>query len=276
MTTSDDLVLHECRDGVLTLTLNLARKLNPLSIELQRVLLEKLHLAEADDSVKVLVLTGAGKAFSVGADLDGMLSEMEASGKPRGDCLAEWMEALTNPLIEKLQSLRVPTIAAVNGWSAGAGVGLAMACDIVVATRSTSFFLPFVPKLGLVPDAGSSWFLPRRVGAARAIAMTLLGERISAEQAAAWGMVWACVDDQELSGEVLRLTQRLARLPEHGALEVRRIYAMSAMSDLPAQLRYERERQSKLIERPEFLEGVRAFLEKREPRFREVDHDKSL
>ena len=158
-------------------------------------------------------------------------------------------------------------LAAVNGPCAGAGVGLALAADIVLTARSAYFFLSFMPRLGIVPDLGSTWFLERFVGRPRAVAMSLLGDRISGELAAQWGLVWACVDDAQLESQALAMAQRLASLPAHAAQEIRQVFDHAAQQDLPAQLRLEAERQRELIDRPEFHEGVQAFLQKREPRF---------
>jgi 2-(1,2-epoxy-1,2-dihydrophenyl)acetyl-CoA isomerase len=177
------------------------------------------------------------------------------------------MVALSNRLIEDLRSLPFPVVAVVNGPCAGAGVGLALAADIVLAARSSYFFLSFMPRLGIVPDLGSTWFLERFVGRPRAVAMSLLGERISGEQAAQWGLVWACVDDAQLQAQALATAQRLAALPAHAATEIRQVFDHAARQDLSAQLRHEAERQRELIDRPEFREGVKAFLEKREPKF---------
>jgi len=158
-------------------------------------------------------------------------------------------------------------VAAVNGPCAGAGVGLALAADIVLAAHSAYFFLSFMPRLGIVPDLGSTWFLERFVGRPRAVAMSLLGERIGAEQAAQWGLVWASVPDDQLQGQALAMAQRLAALPSHAAPAIRQVFDSAARQDLGTQLRHEADRQCELIDRPEFHEGVRAFLEKREPDF---------
>ena len=260
-----DPVLLE-RDGpVAILRLNLPERLNPLALALQERLRALLAELAADRSVRALVLTGVGKAFCVGADLSGM--RPPSDGRSLGEWTRDTMEALSNRLVEDLRGLPFPVVAAVNGPCAGAGVGLALAADIVLAARSAYFFLSFMPRLGIVPDLGSTWFLERFVGRPRAVAMSLLGERISGEQAAQWGLVWACVDDAQLQTQALAMAQRLASLPVHAAQEIRQVFDSAAQQDLPAQLRLEAERQRELIDRPEFLEGVQAFLQKREPRF---------
>ena len=262
---TQDTVLVE-RDGpVAIVRLNLPERLNPLALPLQERLRAVMAELAADRSVRALVLTGAGKAFCVGADLSGM--QPSTDGRSLGEWTHDTMVALSNRLVEDLRGLPFPVVAAVNGPCAGAGVGLALAADIVLAARSSYFFLSFMPRLGIVPDLGSTWFLERFVGRPRAVAMSLLGERIGGEQAAQWGLVWACVDDEQLQAQALATAHRLATLPAHAAAEIRHVYDQAAQQDLGAQLRLEAGRQRELIDRPEFREGVRAFLEKREPKF---------
>jgi 2-(1,2-epoxy-1,2-dihydrophenyl)acetyl-CoA isomerase len=215
--------------------------------------------------VRAVLLTGAGKAFCVGADLSAMRPPED--GKTLGDQTADWMQAMSNPLILALRELPVPVVCAVNGPAAGAGVGLALACDIVVAARSAYFYLPFLPKLGIVPDLGCTWFIPRRVGPARAMGMALLDEKLDADTAARWGLIWAAIDDGPLLLEALKIAQRLARLPVHAVHEARRAIERSERHTLSEQLHYESERQRELIEQPSFAEGVMAFLQKRAPVF---------
>ncbi|MGO4394664.1 enoyl-CoA hydratase-related protein [Variovorax sp. M-6] len=258
-------VLYELNDGIATLTLNLPSKLNPIALDLQQELRECLARVRADSQVRAVVLTGAGKAFCVGADLSAM-REPEA-GKTLGDQTADWMQSMSNPLIEELRALPVPVVCAVNGPAAGAGVGLALACDIVLAARSAYFYLPFLPKLGIVPDLGCTWFIPRRIGPARALGMALLDEKLGAETAAQWGLIWAAIDDDLLLLDAMKIAQRLARLPAHAVLEARRAIELSERHTLPEQLHYESERQRELIEQPSFAEGVTAFLQKRPPVF---------
>lgn len=257
-------LLHERDGGVAIVRLDLPERLNPLTVPLQQALRTCLARLRADPGVRALVLTGAGRAFCVGADLASM--DAGAPGS-LGQRTADAMEALSNPLIEDLRDLPFPVLCAVNGAAAGAGVGLALAADVVLAARSAYFYLPFMPRLGIVPDLGTTWFLERLVGRTRAIGMALLGERLPAEQAAQWGLVWACVDDAELGAQALAMAHRLARLPAHAAREIRAASESAAQQPLSAQLRYEAQRQRELLDRPEFAEGVRAFLEKREPDF---------
>jgi 2-(1,2-epoxy-1,2-dihydrophenyl)acetyl-CoA isomerase len=173
-----------------------------------------------------------------------------------------------NPLIAALRALPVPVVSAVQGAAAGGGVGLALAADIVVAARSAYFYLPFVPALGLVPDMGSSWFLPRAIGHARALGLTLLGDKLPAQQAADWGLIWSCVDDDKLHDEVRAIAARLAALPANAIGETRALFEASRENGLDRQLALERERQQVLIDGEAFAEGVRAFGERRKPVFR--------
>lgn len=255
-------------DGpVATLTLDNPAKLNPLGIPLQEALLDALARVAADPAIRVLVITGAGRAFCVGADLAGM-RHADTGGRTMGDATADLMESLSNRLILALRDLPVPLIAAVNGPAAGAGVGLALSADIVVAARSAYFYLPFMPRLGIVPDLGTTWYVPRLVGRARATALTLTGDRLPAEQAAQWGLIYACVEDDRLPEEVQRIAGKLSALPAHAIAETRRAYDAAEANTLPQQLQYEADRQRELLNRESFSEGVRAFLEKREPVFR--------
>ncbi len=258
-------VLWDLKDGVATLTLNLPAKLNPIALDLQHELREAFARVRDDRGVRAVVLTGAGKAFCVGADLSAM--RPPEAGETLGDQTAKWMQSVSNPLIEEMRALPVPVVCAVNGAAAGAGVGLALAGDVTVAAKSAYFYLSFLPKLGIVPDLGCTWFIPRLVGPARAMGMSLLDERLPAERAAQWGLVWACVDDELLLLEAQQVAQRLARLPAHAVLEARKAFEASARHTLPEQLHYESERQRELLNRPEFGEGVSAFLQKRAPAF---------
>lgn len=267
MSTFDTLEIerHGHEAGVALVRLNLPHKLNPIAHALQEDLRAALAQLRADRRVRALVLTGAGKAFCVGADLSAM--RPLPPGKTLGEQSAETMEALSNRLIEDLRTLPFPVVSAVNGPCAGAGVGLALAADVVLAAESAYFYLPFMPRLGIVPDLGTTWFLERMLGRARAMALSLLGERLPAAQAAQWGLVWQTVPDEALQAEALALAERLAQLPAHAAQEIRQAYDRAGENDLVTQMRYEAERQRDLIDRPSFQEGVRAFLEKRSPVF---------
>jgi 2-(1,2-epoxy-1,2-dihydrophenyl)acetyl-CoA isomerase len=177
------------------------------------------------------------------------------------------MHALSNRVISDIRALPVPVVCAVNGATAGAGVGIALSADVVIAARSAYFYLPFMAKLGIVPDLGTTWFYQRLLGTGRASALTLLADKLPAEKAAAWGLIWDCVDDAQLMTDALALARRLATLPAHAAIETRRAYEAAANNTLDVQLHYEAERQRELLDKPDFKEGVQAFLEKRPTRF---------
>lgn len=256
------------KDGVATLTLNVPAKMNPLSAPLREGMLEALEQVQRDTVVRVLVIEARGKGFCVGADLGEMV---DAAAAPGGATLQEQIAVLMDegagPITRQLRAMRVPVICAIDGAVVGGGVGLALACDIVIATRASFFYLPFVPSLGMVPDMGAGWFLPRAIGCARAVGMTLLGSRIPAEQAASWGMIWACVGDaQSLAAEVARIARQMALLPAHSALEVRALFGAAESSSLDEHLVYERDRQVALSAGRAFHEGVDAFVRKRSAR----------
>ncbi|WP_372658590.1 enoyl-CoA hydratase-related protein [Hydrogenophaga sp.] len=260
----EQILVRERVGAVALLRLNIPARMNPLTLPLQQALRAALAELREDRSVRALLLTGTGKAFCVGADLGSMSPPENGS---LGQQTADAMESLSNPLIEDLRTLPFPVVSAVNGACAGAGVGLALSADVVVAARSAYFYLPFMPRLGIVPDLGSTWFLERFVGRARALALSLLGDHLSAERAEQWGLIWSCVDDAQLPDAALALAQSLAALPAHAAQEMRAVYEAAGRQTLPQQLRYEAERQRELIDRPAFAEGVQAFLAKREPVF---------
>lgn len=260
-----DTILLEQADEIAVLTFNQPVSRNGLTGQLQSEVLVALdHVARHSDA-RALIVTGAGQAFCSGADL-GRLDA--GAGASLGNTVAKMMEESSNPLIMALQSLPVPVVAAVNGAAAGAGVGIALAADIVICARSAFFLSPFLPRLGIVPDMGTTYFLPQRVGRARAMGLMLLGDRLPADKAAEWGLVWSCVEDGELMNEARRIAARLANAPAHAVIEARRALDKAAVHDLPAQLEYEKERQRELLDLPSFREGVQAFFEKRDPVFR--------
>src|ERR1700720_2144593 len=189
-------ILVERRDGYRVVTLNRPQRLNACNEAMLGALRDALCEAETDSGCRALLLPGAGRGFGAGQDLG---DELSRAGET--SALGGVLEAYYNPLVRKLRALPFPIVAAVNGVAAGAGANIALACDIVLAARSASFVQAFA-KIGLVPDSGGTWFLPRLVGSARAMGLALLGNKLPAEQAAAWGMIWQCVDDAELAGTV--------------------------------------------------------------------------
>lgn len=252
---------YQVTGAVARLTLNRPDRLNSFNAEMHREVREALGRA-ASDGARVLVLTGAGRAFCAGQDLG---DRAVAPGGARSD-LGESIERNYKPLILSLQSLSVPTIAAVNGVAAGAGASIALACDIVIAARSASFIQAF-SRLGLVPDSGATWFLPRLVGNARALGLAMLGERLPAADAATWGLIWRCVDDADFGAAVDRLAGELAAAPTRGLIRTREAMLGSWSRTLAGQLDVERDFQRELGFTDDCAEGVSAFAEKRAPRF---------
>ncbi|WP_250529220.1 2-(1,2-epoxy-1,2-dihydrophenyl)acetyl-CoA isomerase PaaG [Caballeronia sp. ATUFL_F1_KS4A] len=245
---------------VATLTLNRPDKLNSFTREMHRELNQALTEIEAGNA-RALVITGAGRGFCAGQDLAD-LDFTPGSMSDLGDLIDEHF----NPLVRRLQALPMPVIAAVNGTAAGAGANLAMACDFVVAARSASFIQAFV-KIGLVPDSGGTWLLSRRVGEARALGLALTGEKLSAEKAEAWGIVWRVVDDAELQQAAAHLAAQLAQQPARAVVAIKKAIRASANRTFDQQLDLERDLQRELGASPDYIEGVAAFKEKRAPRF---------
>jgi 2-(1,2-epoxy-1,2-dihydrophenyl)acetyl-CoA isomerase len=208
------------------------------------------------------LLTGAGRGFCAGQDLSDRV--MSADSAPPD--LGHTIETLYNRLVRALRALDMPVICAVNGVAAGAGANIALACDIVLAARSASFIQAFC-KIGLVPDSGGTYFLPRRVGMARATGLALLGDRLSAEQAASWGLIWQCVDDDAFAATVDEIAAQLAAGPTRGLVAIRRALDASAHNTLERQLDLERDLQRELGFSDDYREGVAAFVAKRAPRF---------
>jgi len=255
-------VLVERADGWRTLTLNRPDKLNSFSEAMHAALMAALEDADSDPTCRALLLTGAGRGFCAGQDLSDRV--MGEDGPPD---LGGTLERLYNPLVRKLRGLRMPVVCAVNGVAAGAGANVALACDIVLAARSARFIQAFA-RLGLVPDSGGTWLLPRLVGAARARALALLAEPVTAEQAEAWGMIWRCVEDTALTDEARTLTARLATQPTIGLGLIKRALDAAEANGLDAQLDLERDLQREAGRTPDYAEGVRAFIEKRPPVFK--------
>jgi 2-(1,2-epoxy-1,2-dihydrophenyl)acetyl-CoA isomerase len=259
--TDDTTVLLETGDGVARLTLNRPDKLNSFTRRMHADLRDALTRIETDDRIRAVVLTGAGRGFCAGQDL----SDLSFAPESRTD-LGALIEENFNPLIRRIQALPKPVVAKVRGIAAGAGANLALACDLVIAGRSASFLQAFV-NIGLLPDSGGTWFLPRTVGTARALGMTMLGGKLPAETAHRWGLIWECVDDERLDAEVDALAARLAMMPTRAIGAIKRAVRHAATADLDAQLDLERDLQSELGSSHDYNEGVNAFLEKRPARF---------
>jgi 2-(1,2-epoxy-1,2-dihydrophenyl)acetyl-CoA isomerase len=254
-------ILFESKGGVARLTLNRPERLNSFNTEMHAEVRSALAEVRASGA-RVLVITGAGRGFCAGQDLG------DRAVTPGGEAadLGESIEKNYKPLVLALGSLPLPVIAAVNGVAAGAGANIALACDLVIAARSASFVQAFA-RLGLVPDSGGTWFLPRHVGTARALGLALLGDKLPAEQAAAWGLIWRCVDDAELGATVESLAQGFANAPTRGLARTKQAIYESWERTLAEQLDVERDYQAELGRTADFAEGVAAFGAKRAPRF---------
>lgn len=258
---SDTSIQYSVADGVARLTLNRPDKLNSFNATMHAEVRGALARA-VDDGARTLVLTGAGRGFCAGQDL----GDRAVAPGGKGADLGESIERHYKPLVLALQRLPMPVIAAVNGVAAGAGASLALACDIVIATRSAVFVQAFC-RLGLVPDTGATWFLPRLVGSARALGLALLGEKLSAAQAAEWGLIWRCVEDGELAPAVDALAAQLAVAPTLGLVRTRQAIRGAWQRTLEEQLDVERDFQRELGWSADYAEGVAAFAGKRAPRF---------
>jgi 2-(1,2-epoxy-1,2-dihydrophenyl)acetyl-CoA isomerase len=260
-------VLHETRGAVALITLNRPQALNSFTREMHRALWDVLDRVQADPGVRAVVLTGAGRGFCAGADL------AEFDFAPGPDLVERAnpgpiIEQAFNPTVRRLTRLRVPTIAAVNGVAAGAGASLAMTCDIAIAAPQATFIQAF-SKIGLIPDAGGSWFLIKKLGLARAMGCAMLGDKVSAQDAKEWGMIWdVAPEGQDCVDAALALAQRLATMPTQALVATRQLLRVAASNDLDAQLDLERDTQSALGRTHDYIEGVSAFLQKRPPNFK--------
>ena len=251
-------ILYALDGGVASLTLNRPNKLNAFNGAMHKEVAEALGRAE-QDKARVLLLTGAGRGFCTGQDLSGLSeAEKQDPGHP--------LEHHYNPLMRKLAALPFPVLCAVNGVAAGAGANIALGCDLVIAARSAKFIQSFV-HVGLAPDAGGTWTLPRLAGQARAMGLMLTGEALSAERAEAWGLIWKVVDDAILMPEALALAARLAAAPTKSLAAIRGALRASWNNTLDRQLEMERELQRQMGQTSDYREGVTAFLEKRAPKF---------
>jgi len=257
---TDSSILLERSGGIRRLTLNRPDKLNSFTRAMLSEIGEALTDIAGDDEARALVITGAGRAFCAGQDL------REAEAIEDGDAVRAVIERHYNPVIRLLRGLQIPVLAAVNGIAAGAGAGFAIACDLVIATQSASFVQAFA-RIGLVPDAGSSYFVPRLVGQARALGLAMLAEPIDAATAAQWGLIWKAVPDADFAATVAETGDRLAALPTKAIALMKQALNASGHQSLEQQLALEAGLQAQAAETEDFREGVRAFLEKRTPTF---------
>lgn len=253
-------VHHDVNGGIHRIILNRPDQLNSFNLAMHKAVNSALDKLDADPDARVLLITGTGRAFSAGQDLserDTKLGPLDLSVGP---------DTLYNPLMRRLASIKVPVVCAVNGVAAGAGVNIAIACDIVVAKHSAKFVQAF-SKIGLVPDSGGTWTLPRLIGQARALGFTLLGERFSAIEAAEIGLIWRAVPDEEFDAAVTKILEQLASAPTFGIVQSRNLIKKSADRGLSEALDAERDAQKQCGLASDYGEGVESFKEKRSPNF---------
>ncbi|MBK6005218.1 enoyl-CoA hydratase/isomerase family protein [Ramlibacter ginsenosidimutans] len=263
---SEATVLYEARGSVAVVTLNRPQALNSFTRQMHRDLWAALDRINADKAVRAAVLTGAGRGFCAGADLAEFDFEPGPDLVKRADP-GPVIDQAFNPSIRKLMDVRVPTIAAVNGVAAGAGASFAMACDLAIAAPGASFIQAF-SKIGLIPDAGGSWFLVKKLGLARAMGCAMLGDKVSASDAKEWGMIWdVAAEGQDCVQAALQLADRLATMPTTALVQTRKLLRAAATNELEQQLNLERDTQSGLGKTHDYIEGVMAFREKRPAQF---------
>lgn len=255
-------ILFEVSGGVARLTLNRPDRLNSFNVQMHGEVRDALSKLQNNSEARVLVFTGAGRGFCAGQDLGDRAVAPGGQGVDLGDSIENYYK----PLVLALRNLPMPVIAAVNGVAAGAGANIALACDLVIATKSASFVQAF-SKLGLVPDSGGTWFLPRLLGNARAMGLALLGDKLPAEQAAQWGLIWRCVEDAEFKSVVDQLASQFATAPTRGLARTKQAIYESWSHTLEQQLDQERDFQRELGRSQDYAEGVAAFTEKRTPKF---------
>lgn len=255
-------ILFEVSGGVARLTLNRPDRLNSFNVQMHGEVRDALSQLKNNSEARVLVFSGAGRGFCAGQDLGDRAVAPGGQGVDLGDSIENYYK----PLVLALRNLPMPVIGAVNGVAAGAGANIALACDLVIATKSASFVQAF-SKLGLVPDSGGTWFLPRLLGNARAMGLALLGDKLPAEQAAQWGLIWRCVEDAEFKAAVDQLATQLAAAPTRGLARTKQAIYESWSHSLEQQLDQERDFQRELGRSQDYAEGVAAFTEKRLPKF---------
>jgi 2-(1,2-epoxy-1,2-dihydrophenyl)acetyl-CoA isomerase len=255
-------IRYVVQDGVARIMLNRPDRLNSFTAQMHEELATVLDAAEADDGVRAILLTGAGRGFCAGQDL------ADRAVAPGGEAvdLGETVEKYWAPLVKRLASRDKPVVCAVNGVAAGAGANIALACDIVIAARGAKFIQSFA-NIGLIPDSGGTWVLPRLLGQARALGLALTAEPLSAEQAAEWGLIWKCVDDAVLEEEGFALAAKLAVGPTRGLAATKHAIRASFGKTLDEELEIERDLMRELGFSADYAEGVAAFMEKRKPNF---------
>ncbi len=264
---SEPTVLYEARGAVAVITLNRPQALNSFTRQMHQDLWAAFDRIAADKTVRALVLTGAGRGFCAGADLAEFDFEPGPDLAKRADP-GPVIDQCFNPTVRKLMDLSVPTVAAVNGVAAGAGASIAMACDLAVAAHNASFIQAF-SKIGLIPDAGGTWFLIKKLGLARSMGCAMLGDKLGAADAKEWGMIWdVAPEGEDCVAAAMKLAERLAQMPTQALVQTRKMLRAAASNELDRQLDLERDTQSALGKTHDYIEGVMAFRQKRAPQFK--------
>jgi 2-(1,2-epoxy-1,2-dihydrophenyl)acetyl-CoA isomerase len=253
-------ILFTVENAVARIIFNRPQVFNSMHHAMRKEILEALDVCQRDSGIRAVYLSGTGKAFCAGEDLQEVTD-------PNGPSLTEIISTGYNPMVMKIRNLEKPVVAAVNGVAAGAGVNIALACDIVVAAQSASFTQAF-SKIGLIPDSGGTWTLPRLVGMQRATALMMLSDKISAEEAAAMGMIWKVFPDESFAADSLKLAETLAQMPTRGLALTKQALNHSFSNDFAAQAVLEDKLQAIAGQTHDYREGVAAFLEKRKPAFK--------
>ncbi|ENU47134.1 2-(1,2-epoxy-1,2-dihydrophenyl)acetyl-CoA isomerase PaaG [Acinetobacter nosocomialis] len=256
-------IIAEEKNGVGYLTFNRPKALNSFNVDMHREVAEVLNLWTKNPDVRCVVISGEGRGFCAGQDLGDRVVDPNAEAPDLGYSI----ETYYNPLIKKIVNMPKPVICAVNGVAAGAGANIALACDLVIAAKSANFVQAFC-RLGLVPDSAGTWFLPRAVGHARAMGLALLGDKLPAETAKEWGMIWDVVEDAELKEKVTELAERLAKQPTFGLSLIKKAIHQSSNNTFDEQMLLERDLQRIAGRSEDYREGVQAFMNKREPNFK--------
>jgi len=264
---SFETIIFSIENGAARLTLNRPDRLNSFTVQMHGEVRQALDAVEGDSSIRTLLITGAGRGFCAGQDLSDRAVAPDGDNGGDDIDLGASLEDRYNPLIRRLTSLPIPVVCAVNGVAAGAGVNIALAADIVIAANSAKFIQSFA-NIGLVPDSGGTWILPRLVGQARALGLALTGEPIMAQTAADWGLIWKAVDDDALKSEADALVAKFAAAPTKGLAAIKSVIRTASYRTLDEQLDLERDLQRKLGRTEDYREGVDAFLNKRKPVFK--------
>ena len=267
---SDVIEQQTDENGVLTIRMNRPDVLNSLNSDIVFALIDAFKAAAENDDVRAIVLTGNGRGFCAGADLAGGNWPTEEGMSP-GDITANSMEIGFNPLVRAVVESPKPVVTAINGIAAGGGVGLALSGDLVLAAESAKFRLVFAPQLGIIPDVGASWLVPNLVGRARANGMALLGDNLPADKALEWGMVWEVHSDDQLVAKAQEYAARMGAGSITGIKATVRAHDKAMLQSIQDQLEFEKEEQRHYTNQPVFFEGVKAFIEKRKPNFREIE-----